>query len=248
VVSAERGIELADADFVETLCRGAIAPGSGEAGPAHQIAYQQCPDCRRATQNGAGRQIDVAPEVLERAACDARVIGSLDAPAPERATTTVTPRLREQVFARDHRRCTVPGCRAARNLDVHHIIEQSRGGKHQIWNMTLLCSGHHAALHAGLLEMTGHAPYEIEFRWVHGQPMPAALDPAEREAFILQAAYEVFGAPYVPDEDPRPKRVSQPGRHGATGPAPGIRPASRDRPTTPRAEVRAPDEPEMRSQ
>jgi hypothetical protein len=76
--------------------------------------------------------------------------------------------------------------------------------------------------------------------------MPAGLDPAERKAFVLQAAYEIFGAPYVPDEDPRPKWVSQPGRDGATGPAPGTRPASRDTPPTPRAEVRAPDEPEVR--
>ena len=59
VVATERGSEIDDADFVESLCRGVIAPGSGVAGPAHQIAYQQCPDCRRATQNGGGREIDV---------------------------------------------------------------------------------------------------------------------------------------------------------------------------------------------
>src|SRR5882672_8631821 len=51
-IAAERGAEISDADFVESLCRGAIAPGTGAAGPSHQIAYQQCPDCRRATQNG----------------------------------------------------------------------------------------------------------------------------------------------------------------------------------------------------
>jgi len=93
VIATERGAEISDADFVETLCRGAIAPGSGAGGPAHQIAYQQCPDCRRATQNGAGRELDVGPEVFERAACDAKSLGSLDATAPERATTTVTPRI-----------------------------------------------------------------------------------------------------------------------------------------------------------
>jgi hypothetical protein len=109
VVAAERGTEIGDADFVETLCRGVIAPGSGGAGPAHQIAYQQCPDCRRATQNGSGREIDIGPEAFERAACDAKVLGSLEAATPERATTSVTPRLREQVFARDHHRCAVPG-------------------------------------------------------------------------------------------------------------------------------------------
>jgi hypothetical protein len=88
VVAQERGTELTDADFIEMLCRNAIAPGSGVDGPAHQIAYKQCPDCRHVTQNGAGREIDIAQEVVERASCDAKLIGSLDAAAaPERTTT-----------------------------------------------------------------------------------------------------------------------------------------------------------------
>ncbi len=194
VVADERGAEISDADFLETICRNVITPGTGERGPAHQIAYQQCQDCRRATQNGAGREIDVGPEVVERAACDAKILGSLDATTPERATTTVTPRIREQVFARDHHRCTVPGCRSARNLEVHHIIEQARGGMHELWNLTLLCSGHHAALHAGLLTMRGQAPYLIEFRWVYGPPIPVGLDPAARKAMIEQRIPEIFQA------------------------------------------------------
>jgi hypothetical protein len=194
VVADERGAEISDTDFIETICRSVIAPGTGERGPAHQIAYQQCQDCRRATQNGAGREIDVGPEVLERAACDAKILGSLDATTPERATTTVTPRIREQVFARDHHRCTVPGCRSARNLEVHHIIEQACGGMHELWNLTLLCSGHHAALHAGLLTMRGQAPYLIEFRWVYGPPIPVGLDPAARKAVIEQRIQEIFQA------------------------------------------------------
>jgi len=192
IVAGERGAEIGDADLVESLCRAVIAPGTGAEGPAHQIAYQQCPDCRRATQNGAGREIDIAPEVFERAACDARDLGSLDAPAPERATTTVTPRLREQVFARDQQRCTVPGCRSARNLDIHHIVPQARGGKHELWNLTLLCSGHHMALHDGLLELHGKAPYDIEIRWVYGPPVPLGLDPEAREAMIRERIAMIF--------------------------------------------------------
>jgi hypothetical protein len=196
VVASERGSEISDADFVDAICRGAIAPGTGAEGPAHQIAYQQCQDCRRATQNGAGREVDVEPEVLERAACDARIIGSLEAPAPERATTTVTPRLREQVFARDHHRCTVPGCRSARNLEIHHIIEQFRGGTNEISNVTLLCTGHHTAIHAGLLTMRGEAPYEIEFRWVYAPPMPFGLDAEARQAMIQKQIDETLAAQY----------------------------------------------------
>jgi hypothetical protein len=195
VLADERGGDVDDADLIETMCRRILDRGTGAAGPAHQIAYKQCPDCGRATQNGAGREIDVAPEVFERAACDARDLGSLDAASPERATTTVTPRVREQVFARDHHRCTVPGCRSARNLDVHHIVEHSRGGSHQLWNVTLCCSGHHAALHAGLLEITGRAPYELRVRWRAGaRPLPPGLNPDERAAMIEARIAEILAA------------------------------------------------------
>jgi hypothetical protein len=195
VVAEARGVEVTDADFLETLCRNAIAPGSGADGPAHQSAYKQCPDCRHVTQNGAGREIDVAQKVIERASCDAKVIGSLDAAAPERATTTVTPRLREQVFARDSMRCTVPGCRAARNLEAHHIVEQARGGPHMLSNLTLLCSGHHAALHAGRLTMQGQAPYELQFCWTYPPPLAVGLDPRTREQLIEQRLQAIFGEP-----------------------------------------------------
>jgi hypothetical protein len=210
IVATQRGGEIDDADFIETLCRAAIAPGSGADGPVHQIAYQQCPDCRAATQNGAGREIDIAPDVLERASCDATDLGSLDAPTPERATTTVTPRLREQVFARDHHCCTVPGCRSARNLEVHHIIEQAKGGGHQLWNMTLLCTGHHAALHRGLLTITGQAPWSIQVRWIHGEPIPPGLDPDAREKVIGQRYFEAVKA--MEDEAAQQTEESSSGR------------------------------------
>ena len=57
-----------------------------------------------------------------------------------RVTATVSPALRRRVFARDHYRCVVPGCRSARNLDVHHVVFQSHGGRHDEWNLCLLCS------------------------------------------------------------------------------------------------------------
>ena len=228
VVAADRGAEISDADFVETLCRGAIAPGSGADQPAHQIAYQQCPDCWRATQDGAGREVAIGPEVFERASCDATLLGSLDAATPERTTTTVTPRLRAQVFARDHHRCTVPGCRSARNLDLHHIIEQAHGGKHELWNVCLLCSGHHVALHDGLLTMHGQAPYDLEFRWTYGAPIPAGLGREARAAMIEQRIQELFAsqAPATTSSVAAPDRARRPTRDAGgdaepIGPSPG---------------------------
>ncbi len=191
-LEAERGGEVGDADLVETMCRRILDPGTGADGPAHQIAYTQCRDCKRATQNGAGRELDVRPDVIERAACDARSLGALDAAAPERVTRSVTRRMREQLFARDHYRCTVPGCRSARNLDVHHIIEQAAGGPHALWNCTLLCSGHHAALHAGLLAISGRAPDELAVRWTSGPPLPPGLDDARRAELISEHHAMIF--------------------------------------------------------
>ena len=137
-VAEERGGEVSDADVIETLARIYLV-GSGAERPAYQLAYKQCRDCKRATMNGAGREIDVEPAVIERVACDARIIGDLDAAHPERATSSVTPRMREQVFARDSHRCCVPGCRASRNLDIHHIIPQAEGGPHELSNLVLAC-------------------------------------------------------------------------------------------------------------
>lgn len=187
---------VSDQALFEALCRNFLQPGSGVEGPPHQIAYKQCDDCKRATQNGAGREFAIAPSVFERAACDARIIGSLDAPEPERARSTVSPRMREQVFARDGHRCRIPGCRSARNLEIHHIIEQALGGPHELWNLTTLCGGHHAARHEGLLEITGRAPM-LKVKWlVPGQPDEAeVMQKALLEREIDQILYGTTRVP-----------------------------------------------------
>ena len=100
------------------------------------------------------------PLLLSSAGCmldDAEILGDVTQ-EPERVRKTVSPRLRRQVFARDHHRCTVPGCRSARNLDVHHLQFRSHGGPHDIQNLTVLCSAHHGFLHEGKLRVSGKAP------------------------------------------------------------------------------------------
>jgi len=131
--------------------------------PAYKIAIKQCPDCKRAWQYSGGRDIEVDPAVAECASCDAVHLGSLDATSPERATTTVTPRKREQVLARDGHGCTVPGCRRNIGLDLHHIEYQSRGGGHELRNLTTICDLHHRAVHAGKLVIGGAAPDHLTF-------------------------------------------------------------------------------------
>ena len=161
----EHGGHLDDSALMEILCRRALEGDGNADRPSHQIAITVCESCGRGWQNGAGREIEVGPEVVDRARCDAEMIGSLSAEQPERVTATVTPRIRRQVLARDHYRCTVPGCRSARSLDLHHIEFQRDGGSHEMWNLTVLCSGHHQALHDGILTISGTAPHALEFAW-----------------------------------------------------------------------------------
>jgi hypothetical protein len=156
---------LDDSTLIEVLCRRALEGSGSSERPPYQIAITMCESCGRGWQNGAGREVDVGREAVDRALCDAEMIGSLEAQDPERVRTTVTPRVRRQVLARDHYRCTVPGCRSARNLDLHHIEFRSYGGSNEISNLTTACSAHHKSLHEGLLTIRGTAPHALEFVW-----------------------------------------------------------------------------------
>jgi hypothetical protein len=133
--------------------------------PAYKIALKQCPDCKRGWQYTGGRDIEVESTVLELAACDAVHLGSLDAATPERSTMTVTQRKREQVLARDGHCCTVPGCRRNVGLDLHHVEYQSRGGGHELSNLTTLCDLHHRATHFQKLVIHGVAPDRLTFEF-----------------------------------------------------------------------------------
>jgi len=204
-IAEVRGGEVSDAEVIETLTRAYLVP-TGER-PAYQLSYKRCPDCKRSSMNGAGRAIDVEPSVVERVECDARIIGDLDAPTPARAHQSVSPRMREQVFARDGHRCCVPGCRSARNLDVHHIIPQAQGGPHELWNLMLLCSGHHIAHHAGLLAIH-RGEHELYFHWAN-QPDPENVE-AHRTRTIREIIARDNARPRGDIEDPRERRREAP--------------------------------------
>jgi hypothetical protein len=178
-MAEEHGGHLDDSALIEVLCRRALEGTGNTDRPPYQIAITQCEWCGRGWQNGAGRQVDVGRDVVERARCDAELIGSIDADEPERLRTTVTPRVRRHVLARDSYRCTVPGCRAARNLDLHHIEYRSEGGCNEMWNLTTVCSAHHKCLHEGLLIIQGKAPHSLEFVWTNAPAIPVdrGVDP-----------------------------------------------------------------------
>jgi hypothetical protein len=76
---------------------------------------------------------------------------------------TVTPKVRALVLARDHHRCTVPGCEHRSFTQLHHLRPRALGGRHSPSNLVSLCSKHHQLLHDGLvaIELRGQ---DLEIR------------------------------------------------------------------------------------
>lgn len=158
VLSDERGRRLNDDAIVSAMCEATLSGGGADEGRAKfQVAIQVCPTCDGTWQDGGGRTFPVDRVTRERAECDAQRIGSLDGPAPERAGQDVPPATRRFVWRRDHGRCSVPGCRSSRSLEIHHLIPRAQGGDHDPKHIVLLCGSCHAAHHRGDLVIAGTA-------------------------------------------------------------------------------------------
>jgi hypothetical protein len=188
---AERGERLDDGELIRALCTRYLDDAPAAEGkpsrPRHQVAITVCPSCKQGWQNGAGREIAIRDTDVERAMCDAEII-SVD--TPTRTTRTIPPNTRKAVLARDHYRCTVPGCRATQNLDVHHLIHLAHGGTHETTNLTTLCDGHHAAHHDGRIVIRGPAPI-ITVTWPAVVPLvgyPTVADPAVAYPAVAEPA------------------------------------------------------------
>ncbi len=83
-----------------------------------------------------------------------------------RALTKAT---RTRIALRDHHRCSVPGCRNFRFIDVHHLRAQSMGGKHDDDQLTSLCTQHHDAIHDGRLAVEGKPSTGLRFVDARGE-------------------------------------------------------------------------------
>jgi len=167
----EAGEQLTDEEVLAAMCRAALShgPESGRKKPPHQLAITVCESCSRGWQQGAGELIEVGRPVIEQARCDATEVGRVDAEVPTLAAPTIPLRIRNQVMRRDHGRCVVPGCRSSRHLEVHHLQPRATGGGNELWNLAVLCGGHHRALHHGRLVITGR-PGALTFTHDDGRP------------------------------------------------------------------------------
>jgi hypothetical protein len=157
LVASEHDGFLDDDAFIDAVFTAFLDGGGPDQGRArHQIMTTVCSECKRGWQDAAGRVVAIDAGDVERAECDAQRVGSDR--EPERATQDIAPMVRRFVWRRDHGRCCVPSCRASRNIDIHHIVHREHGGDHGAGNLTLLCGGHHRALHEGKLAIRGVAP------------------------------------------------------------------------------------------
>jgi 5-methylcytosine-specific restriction endonuclease McrA len=98
----------------------------------------------------------IGPDTLDRIICEGSVEILIDSAsgvplAVGPTTRVVPPKVRRLVLARDGG-CTIDGCTSRYRLQVHHIVPRSRGGTHNLGNLTTLCWWHHhIAIHT-----TGH--------------------------------------------------------------------------------------------
>src|SRR5688500_12446416 len=193
-----------DDALIATLCRAVLDRGDGGAASRarHQIALTICEACDRAWQDGGGQAIEVTPEVVERARCDAQHLGRVDAAVPARATQDVSPSVRRQVWRRDHSRCIVPGCRSTRFLDLHHIEWRCDGGDHSADNLGLTCTGHHLAVHEGRLVIRGRVSTGLVFLHADGRPFGAP--PPESAGPVPPTPEPAMPEPSMPETPAQP--------------------------------------------
>ena len=187
-MAAELGGFVDDSDLIEALCGAYLAGGAADQGRArHQIMTTICQRCSQGWQDAAGRVMAVDAVDVDRAECDAQRIGSDR--EPERAKQDIAPMVRRFVWRRDHGKCCVPGCRASRNIDIHHVVHREHGGTHGADNVVLTCGAHHRALHEGKLHITGSVP-NLTFNYVNRPPPspPPAFSPAIPASEELRAA------------------------------------------------------------
>jgi 5-methylcytosine-specific restriction endonuclease McrA len=179
--------EALDDDAALLLMARAVLQGPSDEGrSSYQLALTVCERCQCAKQHGQGELIEVGPEVLEMASCDARHVGRVDGAhvgaRPSRAVQDIPPAVRRLVLRRDQGRCRVPGCRHATWVDVHHVVSRGEGGGHEPENLVTLCGAHHRALHLGTLVAERSDAGALLFRHADGKGYGQALDAAAAEA------------------------------------------------------------------
>ncbi len=141
---------LVEIKEAETTPRGVVASRP----PVQIHVHENAKTGRMTVQTNTGER-ELSRAESERIRCDAAVCKQ-----GGRNTTTIPPRVRREVLARDQHRCQAPGCGRTRFLEVHHIKPRNHGGGNLEENLVTLCASCHRLYHergGGLLHQN-HSP------------------------------------------------------------------------------------------
>ena len=192
---AEHGGSVSDDVVVTALARALLEGGAArDAGQAsYQIGLIVCERCSTATQRAGGDEVVVDAATVERAECDAQLIGRVDVATPGRASQTIPPKVRRAVSRRHGDRCAVPGCRHAAFVDIHHVERRADGGDHDPERLIMLCGAHHAAVHEGTLVIRGTYSTGFEFEHADGSAYGEVSASPARSALLAQVLVALVG-------------------------------------------------------
>ena len=172
-------------------------------GPPVQIHIHQCPDCEKSTVQTSRGELALSIPELEQAQCDCHT-----SRPGQRNTTSIPPKTRRQVLARDRHRCQKPGCENTRYLEIHHLVARSSGGTNEIANLTTLCRSCHQLLHekksaqSGFFVKSPQTPYEHQF-W----GMPFNAYPGTGQACVTNCNKTSYGVDsWNPPPTPTPSQ------------------------------------------
>jgi 5-methylcytosine-specific restriction endonuclease McrA len=110
--------------------------------PRVHLHLHHCPECEKTVVPTSRGELPVSAATLERSRCDVVLVQP-----GKRNRTTIPPKTRREVLARDRHRCTRPGCRHHSYLEVHHIIPREKGGTNEAANLITLCWACHQLVH-----------------------------------------------------------------------------------------------------
>ena len=125
----------------EVLLQGLSLAGSGNCtrvqSAQKQVVIYQCEDC-------GGKKVQTSRGMLDTDAPtdDAKVLGRDGV-----NRSTIPPKTRNAVLARDRHRCQSPDCGNRHFLEIHHIMPRSEGGGNDPTNLITLCSACHRLAH-----------------------------------------------------------------------------------------------------
>jgi hypothetical protein len=177
------------ADDVDADGLASAASPARDAAPTVTSLQRQAP-ANDAAVLATGRKDSIAP--LAAGQTSHTHVGkeaTQDQRAHHRTTQSVPPAVRRRVLHRDDHVCSVPGCRNALYLDLHHLTPRAEGGPNADENLVTLCGVHHRAAHAGELLIAGSPPRDLRFLHADGTPFGGPLDPR-----ALDANAKVFSA------------------------------------------------------